>query len=60
MMSLAKQERSIVVAVISEGIRVATQERPEITANEVMMLENRRSYFFTAHEALSKVQGDWK
>ena len=38
---------------LSECIRIATEERPEITANEVMNLENSRARFFQAHQALA-------
>ena len=38
--------------ILSERIRIATEERPEITANEVMNLEMQRNMYLKAKEAL--------
>jgi len=42
---------------LQERIRVATEERPEITANEVMALENHKAQYAYAKQVLSEIRG---
>ena len=42
---------------LQERIRVAIEERPEITANEVMALENHKAQYAYAKQVLSEIRG---